>query len=274
MTTTMSDELKHRAKELGLHGLVEHFDELDARGQRWLMQLLDWEETERKRRSLERRLKNARLGAFKPLCDFDWSWPEVCDRSAIEDLMKLRFVTEGANALILGPNGVGKTMIGKNIAHQGLLEGQTVCFVTASVMLSDLASRETASALERRLRHYSRPRLLAIDELGYLSYGGRHADLLFEVISRRYELGRSILVTTNKPFKEWKEIFPNAGCVVTLVDRLVHKSDIVKIQGRSYRLKEAKERAERQAEKRSKGKGRRRSPPQQTLLDSGAEPSR
>ena len=257
-TPTTSDELERRARDLGLHGLVAHFDELDGQDHKWLLPFLDWEETERKRRSLERRLKNAHLGAFKPLCDFDWSWPETCDRAAIEALMRLRFVTEGANMILVGPNGVGKTMIGKNIAHQGLLEGQTVCFVTASNMLSDLSSKETASALERRLRHYSRPKLLAIDELGYLSYGNRHADLLFEVVSRRYEQGRSILVTTNKPFKEWNEIFPNAACVVTLVDRLVHKSDIVTIKGKSYRLKEAQERAARKAKARKTRKAQKR----------------
>ncbi len=266
---TLSDELKRRAKDLGLHGLVMHFDELDDQAQSWLVPFLQWEETERQRRSLERRLKNAKLGAFKPLCDFDWNWPEAIDRSAIEALMELRFVTEGANAILVGPNGVGKTMIGKNIAHQGLLAGQTVCFITASAMLSDLAARETASALERRLRHYSRPKLLAIDELGYLSYGNRHADLLYEVVSRRYERGRSFLVTTNKSFKEWNDIFPNAACVVTLVDRLVHKSDIVTIKGKSYRLKESRERAARHAKARKSrnGKSRGKSSHQQCELE-------
>jgi DNA replication protein DnaC len=271
--TTMTDELRERAQELGLHGLVAHFDELDDQAHRWLKPLLDWEETERRRRSLERRLKNAKLGAFKPLCDFDWSWPDVCDRAAVDALMKLLFVTEGANAILVGPNGVGKTMIAKNISHQGVLGGRTVRFVTAGTMLSDLASRETSNMLERRLRHYSRPHLLAIDEVGYLSYGNRHADLLFEVVSRRYEQGRSILVTTNKPFKEWNEIFPNAACVVTLVDRLVHKSDIVNIKGKSYRLKEAQERAARQARKRKTRKGRKRSEARQCELDPSSSSS-
>jgi DNA replication protein DnaC len=254
--TTRSDRLKEHARALGLHGLLVHFDELGGDGLDWLGRVLAWEEAERQRRSLERRLRCARLGAFKPLADFDWAWPESCDRGVVEELLTLRFLAEGVNVVLAGPNGVGKTMIGKNLCYQALVAGQTVSFVTASQMLSELSSAESASALDRRLRQYCRPRLLAIDELGYLSYGNRHADLLFEVISRRYEARRSVLVTTNKAFNEWSEIFPNAACVVTLVDRLVHRSDIVKIKGKSYRLKDARERATKRAEGRANGPGR------------------
>ncbi|RMH15572.1 MAG: hypothetical protein D6701_09900, partial [Gemmatimonadetes bacterium] len=105
-----------------------------------------------------------------------------------------------------------------------------------------LAAEDSASALERRLRRLCRPRVLCIDEVGYLSYGNRHADLLFEVVTRRYELGKPVVVTTNKAFREWNEVFPNATCVVTLVDRLVHRSEVVQIEGESFRLKEAQER--------------------------------
>jgi DNA replication protein DnaC len=273
--TTRHDRLKGHARALGLHGLLAHFDELGGEGLDWLERVLEWEEAERQRRSLERRLRCARLGAFKLLADFDWAWPESCDRGAVEELMTLRFLADGVNVVLAGPNGVGKTMIGKNLCYQALLSGQTVTFVTASQMLSELSSAESASALERRLRQYCRPRLLAIDELGYLSYGNRHADLLFEVVSRRYEARRSVLVTTNKAFNEWSEIFPNAACVVTLVDRLVHRSDIVRIKGKSYRLKEAKERAMKLAEGRAKGggKGRGKAVPSQCELADEAMPT-
>ena len=123
-------------------------------------------------------------------------------------------------------------------------------------MLNDLTSHDGASGLERRLRHYVQAKLLCVDELGYLSYGNRHADLLFEVVSRRYEAEKSICVTTNKPFAEWNEIFPNAACVVTLVDRLVHRADIVQVIADSYRLKEAQERKERKAKERANRKKR------------------
>jgi DNA replication protein DnaC len=260
---TRPELLAQRAKALGLHGLAAHLGELAEPQLDWLERLLDWEEAERQQRSLERRLRAARLGAFKPLSDFDWSWPQSCDRAAIEELMTLRFLAEGVNVVLAGPNGVGKTMVGKNLCYQALRAGHTVSFVTAGQMLSELAGTESAGSLERRLRRYCRPRLLAVDELGYLSYGNRHADLLFEVVSRRYEAGRSVLVTTNKAFQEWNEIFPNAACVVTLVDRLVHRSEIVKLEGQSYRLKEARERASQRAAGRAKaggGKGRGKSP--------------
>ena len=104
-------------------------------------------------------------------------------------------------------------------------------------------------SLSRRLRRYCGPQLLAIDELGYLSYDSRYADLLFEVITRRYQQ-RPTIVTTNKAFGEWGQVFPNAGCVVTLVDRLVHKAEVIPIEGESYRLKEAKDRAAEKAKAR------------------------
>jgi len=258
MTKAWDDKRERsRAHSLGLYGLVSNWDLLDDDDFDWVRRLLEWEETERQRRSLERRLSNARLGVFKPLADFDWTWPKRCDRETIDDLLTLRFIDEGANGVLLGPNAVGKTTIARNIGHKAVLAGYTVRFVTASQMLNDLAAQEGANALERHLRRYTSPRLLCIDELGYLSYGNRHADLLFEVVTRRYELGRSILITTNKAFAEWSEVFPNATCVVTLVDRLVHKADIVMLEGQSYRLKESKERSARRAKEQAARKKKR-----------------
>lgn len=240
-------DLRERAHKLGLHGLLLHWEEVAET--QWLPWLIQVEEAESQRRSLERRIGSAKLGRFKPLADFDWSWPAKIDRNLVTELLQLRFVEEGVNVVMAGPNGVGKTMLAKNLAHQALLGGHTVLFTTASAMLNTLAAEDSASGLRRRLTRLCRPSLLCVDEVGYLSYGNRHADLLFEVVTRRYAAGRAILITTNKPFAQWTDVFPNAACVVTLVDRLVHRSEILEVKAESYRLKEARDRAARRAKK-------------------------
>jgi DNA replication protein DnaC len=250
-TTPRDDPRRARARAMRLHGLLEHWGEADAAG--WIDTLLDWEERERGRRSLERRLRAANIGRFKPLADFDWTWPKHCDRAAIDALMSLEFIKDAANAVFVGPNGVGKSTLARNIAHQALVSGHTVLFTHAGQLLGDLTALDSDTALRRRLRHYAAPRLLVIDEVGYLSYSNRHADLLFELISRRYEK-TSTLITTNRPFADWTQVFPNAACVVSLVDRLVHNAEVVSIDGDSYRLKEAQERSTQRAKQRRNAK--------------------
>jgi DNA replication protein DnaC len=150
-----------------------------------------------------------------------------------------------------GPNAVGKTTIAQNIAYQAVLKGHTALFTTAASMLNELAALDSDSALRRRIKHYVQPALLVIDEVGYLSYSNRHADLLFEIVSRRYE-EKSTLITTNKPFTEWRDIFPNAACVVSIIDRLVHHSEILNIEAESYRLKEWKDESAKKSTERAK----------------------
>jgi DNA replication protein DnaC len=160
----------------------------------------------------------------------------------------LDFLEGATNVILVGPNGVGKTMIAKNLLHQAVLRGHNARFIVASDMLHDLAAQDSSTQLARRLRRYTSVPLLCIDEVGYLSYDARYADLLFEVITRRYQQ-RATVLTTNKPFGEWNQVFPNAACVVTLVDR-----EILTLAGKSYRLKEAQERAARNAKSRAREK--------------------
>ncbi len=248
MTATASDALRQRAQKLGFYGLLSDWEAVATAP--WIEELLRREEAGRQQRSLERRIHNSRIGRFKPMADFDYAWPTKIDREQIEDLFTLGWVNETANAILVGPNGIGKTMIAQNLAYQAVVRGATALFVTASELLNDLAAQEATSSLQRRLRRYCSPQILGIDELGYLSYDNRHADLLFEVVTRRYGK-KSTLITTNKPFAEWNEVFPNASCVVTLVDRLVHHAEIVQIDGGSYRLKEAKDDATRKSKDRA-----------------------
>ena len=246
--------LREQAVGLRLHGLLEHWGEVMAQPEqaRWVAQLLAWEDSERSRRSLERRLREAHIGRFKPLAVFDWAWPKSIDRGAVEDLMTLEFVKDASNVVLVGPNGVGKTMCACNIGYQAVLAGHTALFTTAGQLLGELAALDSDSGLRRKLRHYAAPDVLLIDEVGYLSYSNRHADLLFELVSRRYQ-HKSTVVTTNRAFADWGEVFPNAACVVSLIDRLMHRAEVVRIDGQSYRAKEAGEReAQRLAQRSAK----------------------
>lgn len=247
----MTDLLCQRARKLGLYGLVARWSEFGHLP--WVAELIETEEAERQSRSLQRRVRASRIGDFKPMADFDWSWPTTIDRDLIEDLFSYQFLEERANVVLIGNRGLGKTMIAQNLAHQALLRGHTVCFTTASAMLNDLASQDGSLALRRRIRHYCAPQLLVCDEVGYLSYDRRHADLLFEIVSQRYRT-RSTVITTNKDFQEWGEVFPNAGCVASLIDRVIHKAEITYVDGESFRLKESKEQAAQRSVARRKRK--------------------
>lgn len=237
--------LTNNLRRIGLLRLADDLNDVIARATkgRWgpvalLEALVAAEIDDRARRSLERRLAHARLGRFKPLADWEWDWPKVLNRPVLERVLTLDFLATPENVLLVGAQGLGKTMLAKNIAHQAILAGHSVLFTTAAELLLDLNGQETARALERRFRHYLRPQLLLIDEIGYLSYDAHAADLLFQIVSRRYE-AKALVVTTNLPFKQWDTIFPNASCAVALIDRLTHHAEIVAIEGDSYRLRDA-----------------------------------
>jgi DNA replication protein DnaC len=155
--------MKQRVIALKLYGLLVHWDALSEADLAWVQQLVAWEEVERKRRGLERRLGAAHIGRFKPLSDFDWGWPAQCDQAMVSDLMTLGFIKEAANIILVGPNGVGKSMIAQNIAYHAVMQGHSALFINAAQMLGDLTAQDVDNALRRRLKHYARPDLLIID---------------------------------------------------------------------------------------------------------------
>lgn len=238
-------DLRDRLHAMGLIAASSALDDLVALAtqKRWgateiLEHIALVEEKDRARRGLERRLSRSRLEKFKPMADFDWSWPQSIDRSLVESLVSLDFLDAARNVVLVAPGGLGKTMIAQNIAHRAVLAGHSVLFLSAAQLLLDLAAQESARALSRRLQYYAKVGLLVLDEVGFLAFDNRNADLLFQVVSRRYEK-KSLVLTTNLAFGEWHTVFPNATCATALVERVVHHADIVKIEGDSYRLRES-----------------------------------
>ena len=232
-----NEELSAKLKSLRLHYTAENLEAmmgtLEKKNPREaLSHLATIENIEKKNRSLNRRMTEARIGRFKRMEDFNWKHPTEVNRPKIESLLSGDFTSNGKNLVIIGTQGLGKTMIARNIGAVAVQQGHTVRFVTASKLVADLLS--AGHNLESRLRYYSRVELLIIDELGYLSYQDKAADMLFEVVSRRYETA-PIVLTTNLAFAQWPEIFPGAACVSAILDRLIHHCEIIQIKGPSYR---------------------------------------
>jgi DNA replication protein DnaC len=245
-TTIPTTSLSAQLQQIGLRALPANLDDFLARATkaRWsprqmLEQLAQSEAAERSHRSLERRLRLSGIKSFKPMADFDWAWPTKIEREVIERGLTLDFLQEGRNLVLVGSNGLGKTMIAQNIGHAAVMAGSSVLFRSAPALLEEL-HRQSPEGRRRKLRGYASVGLLCIDEVGYLSFDDKAADLLYEVINRRYER-KSVIVTTNRPFKEWNEVFPNATCIATLLDRLLHHADVTVIEGDSYRVRESQQ---------------------------------
>ena len=242
--TMTSSNLSSQLRQIGLCAVPAQLDDFIAHAtkSRWsahqiLEQVVKTEAGERSRRSLERRLRLSGIKTFKPIADFDWSWPTKIERDIIERALTLDFLEEARNLILVGPNGLGKTMIAQNICHTAVLAGHSVLFRSAPALLDDL-HRQSPEGRRRKLRTYANVGLLCIDEVGYLSFDDKAADLLYEVVNRRYER-KPVILTTNRPFKEWNQVFPNAACIVTLLDRLLHHADVTAVEGNSYRVRES-----------------------------------
>ena len=180
----------------------------------------------------------ARFPVIKTLDEFDWAWPKKINRLQIQNLFRLSFVEEHSNVIMVGEVGLGKTHLSIALGHAACLAGHSVLFTSAIDIVNTLAAARNTGRLKDELKKYLRLSVLLVDELGYLPIDKTGADLLFQVISQRYEQG-SIILTTNKRYKKWAEIFNNDSTLTSAVlDRLLHHADTAVIEGKSYRMKD------------------------------------
>lgn len=243
MAGTLYQQLREHLAYLRLPAIAEHLApaleaaERDKPGYtEFLHQLTAAEVQAVEARRLQGRLRFAKLPARKTLDQFDFSAQPSLDRRLVEDLATLRFIDERGNLLLIGPPGVGKTMLATILGHKAVEHGYRVYYTTAA----DLVARTARAAIEGRwattMRFWNGPQLLIIDELGYLPLQGEAGSHLFQVISRRYEHG-SIILTTNRPIADWGAIFDDSTVAVAILDRLLHHATVLSIIGDSYRMR-------------------------------------
>jgi DNA replication protein DnaC len=226
--------LGFRAAPEALRTLLENSTKSRASPTEVCERLVEMERRARDAANLDRRTRSATLGSFTPMDRFDWNHPRKVDKPLYEQLLTLDFLGHGHNVLLRGPSGVGKTTLAQNLGLTALQQGYTVRFTTLAAALADLLKQESMPALERRMRRYTRPDLLILDELGYLPCDSRSGDLLYNIISQRHEK-RSTVVSTNLPFKQWGTVFSGAACVAALVDRFIQHCHVLDIEADSWR---------------------------------------
>lgn len=243
--TTTTNPLEADLRLLGLTFMADNCSQFSAKAARdqlghqdYLAQLTKGELDLRHDRATARRIRNARFPAVKTLDQFNWSWPKKINRMAIQNLFRLQFMEDKANAIFLGTVGLGKTHLSAALGYTACLAGKSVLFTTAIDAINTLAAAQAASRLKIELKKYLAPSLLILDELGYLPIDKHGADLLFQIISQRYERG-STVITSNRAYKKWPEIFNNDSTLTSaLLDRLLHHAETMVIEGPSYRMKD------------------------------------
>jgi len=237
--------LQKQLDYLKLSYCQENFQSLaaEANSQHWthldyLARLVEGEAAARQDRAVLRRVKAARFPVIKTLDTFRWDWPKKINRLQIQDLFRLSFIDKKANAIFLGLCGLGKSHLATALGYAACQQGYSVLFANAIDIINTLSAAQSQGALKSQLRRYLSPQLLILDEVGYLPIDQRGADLLFQVISQRYERG-SIVITSNKAFKQWPTIFNGDSTITSAVlDRLLHHAETILIEGSSYRMKD------------------------------------
>ncbi len=237
--------LDEKLNYLKLYYIRENYEPLakKAAQKQWthvnyLTELATAEANLKKDRATQRRIRAARFAQIKTLEQFKWSWPTKINQLQVKNLFRLNFVDDKSNVILLGGVGLGKTHLATALGYQACLKGYSVLFCSAVDAINNLAAAQSAGRLKQELAKYKKPALVILDELGYLPIDKTGADLLFQIISQRYEQG-SLIITTNRAFKDWPQIFNNDSTLTSaLLDRLLHHTETVVIEGRSYRMKE------------------------------------
>jgi DNA replication protein DnaC len=204
----------------------------------FLARLVEGEAVLRQDHACQRRIRQARFPVLKTLEQFDFTWPTKINRPQVQNLFRLKFIEDQANAILIGGVGLGKTHLAIALGWAACQTGPRVRFASAINIVNSLSAAQKAGRLVQELKQYTRPELLIIDELGYLPIDKHGADLLFQIISHRYERG-SIILTTNKVYKHWPSIFNNDSTLTSaILDRILHHAETVVIEGKSYRMKD------------------------------------
>lgn len=203
-----------------------------------MLELIDAQIAFKRRADEDRRTRMANFPYIKTLADFDWGFQPSVPRGLVEQLATLEFVDRGDNVVLVGSPGVGKTHLSIAIGYEAVMARKQVYFADCSRLVEDLKHASARETLAHRMRFYEHCSLLIIDELGYLDIGKEGADLLFQLVNRRYALKRSTVVTTNVPVGRWGDVFGSNVTASAVADRLCHHCAMIKITGRSYRLKD------------------------------------
>jgi len=234
---TLLEKMRMEHLAAQLDGVCEQASKQDLDLRSFLVQALETEWRGRQLRGIEARLKLARFPCIKTLDQFDFEFQPSIDRRVVRELAGLAFVERAHNVVLLGQPGVGKTHLAVALGVKAVEAGYSVLFLTLETLMTRLARAKHENRLERALQQLTYPRVLVLDEMGYLPLARDEASLFFRLLVRRYERG-SLIVTSNKSFIDWGEIFNDQVLATAILDRLLHHATTLNIKGDSYRLRE------------------------------------